>query len=167
MAVNDTAEPVELVLCLSTLTLDGKRIALSRETGQCPPDKAVELARVERRTLSPGYLLAWDFIATNGMSGAGHHVADTYKALDLQPAGLSKTVSANGGGTFRIEIRARGLALFVMVESDRKGRFSDNLFDLAAGESRVLQFKPETGAADEPPPDFRIYDLHSSYAGSG
>lgn len=167
MAVNDTAEPVELVLCLSTLTLDGKRIALSRETGQCPPDKAVELARVERRPLSPGSLLAWDFIATNGMSGAGHHVADTYKALDLQPAGLSKTVSANGDGTFRIEIRARGLALFVMVESDRKGRFSDNLFDLAAGESRVLQFKPETGAADEPPPEFRIYDLHSSYAGSG
>lgn len=167
MAVNDTQEQVELVLCLSSLTLDGQRIALSRETAVLPSDRAIEITRIDSSALADGTLLAWDFIASNGMSGAGHHATDSYKSMELLPACLSKSVTRQQDGRFRISISARGLALFVMVESSSKGRFSDNLFDLSAGETRVIHFVPEAGTNENIEPDFRLYDLHSSYAGGG
>jgi|SRR5690606_22537258 len=109
--------------------------------------------------LPPGDILFWTFTATNGMGGEGHHVPGTYKALDLEPPGLEMSVSPSGEGAFDILVQASGLALFVMIESDTPGRYSDNAFDLAAGESRNITFTSSTPTSSAPV--FRIYDLYS------
>ena len=89
-------------------------------------------------------LLFWSFEASNGMRGEGHHVQGTYKALDLEPSGLSIMAGAVGEGAYDLTVSASGLALHVMIEADVEGRYSDNAFDLTAGESRVIRFTPSS-----------------------
>ena len=101
------------------------------------------------------------------MSGEGHHVPDTYKALDLKPAGLETQVRAETDGRFTLDITARGLALFVLAESEVPGRFSDNLFDLAAGDARRVIFTPRDPMPAGTTPAFRLYDLQSSQTVAG
>jgi beta-mannosidase len=96
------------------------------------------------------------------MGGEGHYVNGTYKALELEPAGLSvirEFVEENG--SIDIDVTAKGLALFVMIETDTDGKYSDNAFDLAAGESRRITFTPAKPLEEGKLPEFRFYDLHS------
>jgi beta-mannosidase len=48
-----------------------------------------------------------------------------------------------------------------MIETDTDGKYSDNAFDLAAGESRRITFTPARPLTDGALPEFRFYDLHS------
>jgi beta-mannosidase len=64
-------------------------------------------------------------------------------------------------GGFEVTVTAHGLALFVMLESQTAGRYSDNAFDLAAGESRRVYFTPDIALPSGAVPDFRIYDLYT------
>lgn len=156
--VNDTAEDVEIDMNIVALTMDGNRVPLKSANGTCATDKAATLTEIDMDSLPDGAILAWSFIASNGMTGEGHHVRDTYKALELQPAGLDLSVGPLKNGQSEIDVTAAGLALFVMLEADQPGRYSDNLFDLSAGETRRIIFTPK---ADGPQPHFRIFDLHS------
>lgn len=96
------------------------------------------------------------------MSGEGHHVPGSYKALELEPAGLELAASPSSDGAFDLVVKAEALALFVLIESGTPGRYSDNAFDLAAGESRSIRFTP--AVPTDAIPQFRIYDLYSCQA---
>lgn len=165
--INDTAEPVEVVAHLSALTLSGERLPLRQVSGTCGTDAAETLLEFALSELPQDTVLAWTFTASNGMSGEGHHVPDTYKALDLKPAGLETQVWAETDGRFTLDITARELALFVLVESEVRGRFSDNLFDLAAGDARRVIFTPRDPLPAGTTPAFRLYDLQSSQTVAG
>lgn len=160
--VNDTTVDVTVDVAVSLLKLDGERVPLTTAHAVCTPDAAVTALSIDASQVPADCLLAWRFTASNGMGGEGHYVHGTYKALELQPSGLTvlrEEIEENGA--VELTITAKGLALFVMIESETEGRYSDNAFDLAAGESRRIVFtptKPLAGAV----PDFRIYDLQSS-----
>ncbi|MDQ0135544.1 beta-mannosidase [Neorhizobium galegae] len=160
--VNDTAEDVTVTLNLSLLTLRGYRSSLRSLEARCTPDAAVTVLTLPAADVPDGTILAWNFTASNGMGGEGHHAPGSYKALELEPAGLELSVSPSGDGAFDLKIAAQGLALFMLVESGTPGRYSDNAFDLAAGESRSIRFTP-AGPTDATP-QFRIYDLYSCQA---
>ncbi|WP_416408758.1 beta-mannosidase [Agrobacterium rosae] len=163
--VNDTAEEVEIDMNIFALSTDGTRTPLKSASGSCGPDAAVIMTEIDMKQLAEGALLSWNFIASNGMTGEGHHVPDTYKAIDLQPSGLEHSVKPLGDGQFEVEVSATGLALFVMIEADVAGRYSDNLFDLAAGETRRIVFAA-TDKAQTSRPVFKIFDLFSSQSQS-
>ena len=166
-AVNDTVETVELVVRVHALTLAGQRIPLDTLSGSCPTDRAADLGTIARSQFPADAVLAWSFTASNGMHGAGHQVQDTYKALDLQPSGLAHTAWLDGDETVVIDVSAQGLALHVMIETDCPGRFSDNLFDLSAGEQRRILFRPEQPVTADTLPLFTLLDLHSSQTVTG
>lgn len=157
--VNDTLDDVTVTINLSLVSLDGHRTSLNSVDAVCSPDAAVTAFALSTANLPPGVILFWSFTASNGMGGEGHYVHGTYKALDLEPPGLEISVSPAGDGTLDVLVKAAGLALFVMVESDTPGRYSDNAFDLAAGESRRITFTPSAPVSETP--IFRIYDLYS------
>jgi len=159
--VNDTLDTVTIDANLFVLTLSGERIPLKSVQGDCGPDAADLLVALDASEIPADGLLAWSFIASNGMSGEGHFLNGTYKALDLEPSGLETSVTPTGDGTFEVTVAARGLALFVMLESATPGRYSDNAFDLSAGESRRIIFTPDTALPADTVPDFRIYDLYT------
>jgi beta-mannosidase len=160
--VNDTAEDVTATLNLSLLTLQGERSSLRRVESVCTSDAAVTVLTLPTADIPEGGILAWSFTASNGMAGEGHHVPGTYKALELEPAGLELAASPSGDGGFDLVVKAESLALFVLIESGTPGRYSDNAFDLAAGESRSIRFTP--AVPTDAIPQFRIYDLYSCQA---
>lgn len=157
--VNDTPEDVTITLNLSLLTLSGERRSLRTLDALCSPDAAVVATQIDAAEIPSDCLLAWSFTATDGTGGEGHYVHGTYKALHLQPAGLGLDVQPAVTGGYDLTVQAAGLALYVLVESDQPGRFSDNAFDLAAGEMRRITFTPQDPNAGVP--NFRLYDLHA------
>lgn len=161
--VNDTLEDVTVTLNISTLSLKGERRSLQSIDAVCSPDAAITALTIPADTIPSDSLLAWSFTASNGSGGEGYHVMDSYKALELLPAGLEMSVSPSGDGSFDILVQSAGLTLFVLIESETPGRYSDNAFDLAAGENRKVRFTPSVAAASPSgsPPVFRIYDLQS------
>ncbi|MDI7863539.1 glycoside hydrolase family 2 protein [Rhizobiaceae bacterium n13] len=163
--VNDTAADVTIELKAVLVDMKGQRIPFRTAQGVCTPERADTLLTVDAADIPADCLLAWSFKASNGMSGKGHHVTGTYKALELEPSGLAIEVAPLADGTFEITVGAEGLALFVMIESETPGRYSDNAFDLTAGESRRIVFTPATAGEASAPPTFRVYDLHSCQSG--
>jgi beta-mannosidase len=159
--VNDLADNIEISADFYTVGLDGTKTPLKSAKATCRPDKAMVLASVDVSEIRDDRLLFWDYRTSAGTEGRGHHVVSTYKALDLETAGLGHTVSQQTDGASAISLSAKGLALFVMLEADRAGRFSDNAFDMLAGESRTIVFMPDVkGDA----PIFVVRDLHSCQA---
>lgn len=162
--VNDTTEAVGFDMNLFALTLSGERIPLKTASGGCGPDKASHLLGLARAELPESGLIGWSFVASDGTGGDGHHAIAPYKALDLEPSGLSVTAERGSEGTVDLTLSARGLSLFAMVESDCPGRYSDNVVDLAAGESRRIVFIPAEPLGERPLPEFRTLDLYASQA---
>ncbi|TWF54226.1 beta-mannosidase [Neorhizobium alkalisoli] len=160
--VNDTAEDVSVTLDISVVDLGGRRKDTMRVEAVCGPDAAVTALTMPMNTVAADTILAWTFVASNGMRGEGNLPVSTYKALELRPSGLQLSVSSTGDGSFELSVAATGLALFVLIETDIAGRYSDNAFDLASGETRILRFTP--AVPQEAIPDFRIYDLYSCQA---
>ncbi|MBV2184446.1 MAG: glycoside hydrolase family 2 protein, partial [Rhizobium sp.] len=159
--VNDTLEEQTIDMNLLAVTLDGERLPIRKATGSCPSDRAAELLSIDETEIPVDALLAWDFIASNGMSGEGHLTLQPYKTLELKPSGLQTSVAPLGDGRFDVTVGATGLALFLMLEADCPGRFSDNAFDLHAGMTRRVTFTPTTPLADGRVPQIRTFDLQS------
>ncbi|MQW85546.1 beta-mannosidase [Sinorhizobium saheli] len=159
--VNDTAEPVTVQLQTFLVSLDGKRMPLVAAAGACSPDRAATLVVIAAKDIPAETLLFWSFEASNGMRGEGHHVQGTYKALELAPSGLSIETAPRTDGSFDVTVTATGLALHVMVEADVEGRYSDNAFDLTAGEAKVVRFTPKVPLESGATPRFSAFDLES------
>jgi beta-mannosidase len=157
--VNDTPDDVTVTLNVSILTLSGARRSLDSVEAVCTPDAAVTALTIASEAIPEGCLLAWSFTVSDGTGGEGHHVVGTYKALELEPPKLEFSLSLTGDGSCDILVQSSGLALLVLIESETPGRYSDNAFDLAAGENRLVRFTPREPGAQ--PPDFHIYDLYS------
>ena len=130
----------------------------SSSTGSCAPDAASKLISIAASSIPDGSILIWNFRGSDGSEGRGHHVNGTYKQLELEPAGLSARTTRKADGAYEITLASKGLALFVMIEASVAGRFSDNAFDMTAGESRTITFTPEDAGATA---EFTIRDLHS------
>ena len=162
--VNDTREAVSVEVQTFLVSTSGERRPLLAASGTCPPDRAATLTEIPAADIPEGMLLFWTFEASDGSHGAGHHVTGTYKALDLEPSGLTLTTSAVAGdasGGIDVTVSAQGLALHVMIEAGIAGRFSDNAFDLTGGTSRTVRFTPST-PGEGPSPVFIAYDLQSA-----
>ncbi|MCV3737361.1 glycoside hydrolase family 2 protein [Rhizobium sp. TRM96647] len=164
--VNDTAEAVEVSFVSRLVSLSGEASAFRTVSGTCGPDRAETLLSIDASDIPQDAVLFWSFQASNGMSGSGHHSPVPYKALDLVPSGLALTAAPGVDGTFDVTVSAQGLALHVMVEANVAGRWSDNAFDLLAGEEKRLAFSPAQPLAAGERPAFHALDLHSCQSGS-
>ena len=159
--VNDTTGIVEVSADFFTVGMDGAATPLTHAAGSCRPDAASTLISIPAGSIPEGSIMMWSFRSSDGSEGRGHHVNGTYKQLELAPAGLSARTVRKADGAHEITLASKALALFVMIEANVAGRFSDNAFDMTAGESRTITFTPEdAGAAAE----FTIRDLHSCQA---
>jgi beta-mannosidase len=160
--VNDTLAEVSIDLSVSVLDMKGERKHLKDVQAVCTPDGAVTATSIDVSEIPAGTLLAWRFTASNGMGGEGHYVHGTYKALELEAAGLMVTHEyVEDDGSVCLNVTAKGLALFVMIETETDGKYSDNAFDLAAGETRRITFTPAKPLEGGTLPEFRFYDLQS------
>ncbi|MGR6469125.1 glycosyl hydrolase 2 galactose-binding domain-containing protein [Rhizobium sp. PAMB 3182] len=160
-AVNDTGDALTMDLSLDAVSLDGRRRSLRSVTVDVPADRAVAACTLPVDALAAGELLFWRFSGANGMAGEGHYCHGTYKALELEPAGLVVEQKVLQDGVVEVIVRAEGLALFVSLEADVAGAFSDNVFDLTAGEARTVLFTPAVAGTRT---TVSLRDLQSCYS---
>ena len=156
-AVNDRAAPVVLNLTAQAVALDGTTRALAKAQ-LTVGDAAVLALSVPANALGAQEILAYTWADETGPLGGDTFAPKPYKHYNLLPAGLTKSVTPKGSA-YDITLTADKLALFVAVESDQPGRFSNNAFALFPGRPATVTFTP---AQPGETPSFTLRDLHSA-----
>jgi beta-mannosidase len=85
----------------------------------------------------------FSWIDEKGVVRRNHIAPVPYKHLVLPNPGIETTVFEKQGA-LSIKLTAQNLALYVALECDVAGHFSDNAFDLLASESITITFTPDT-----------------------
>jgi beta-mannosidase len=146
MGINDTREPVEIELAVSYAVTDGTQEKVT-ETGKInvPADKPVELRRIVAANVRNHGVYVYEWQLGDGTAGRNHFAPVPYKTLWLLDPAIQGDIK-DQDGVLNITLTASKLALYVMVETEVPGRFSDNYFDLYPNESYTLTFRPEDPA---------------------
>jgi beta-mannosidase len=120
-----------------------------------------EITRLDRRRLVDGILM-FSWTDENDVTHRNHMSPVPYKHLVLPNPGIETTVFEKQGA-LSIKLTAQNLALYVALECDVAGHFSDNAFDLLASESITITFTPDTSSELKRARDtLVIRDLYSS-----
>jgi beta-mannosidase len=160
VAVNDTAEPVEVTAEVFAAALDGATRPLTTARAPVGADAALPLTELPLDVLAPGEILAFRWRASNGAAGGDVHAAARWKNLDLPDPKVTFRVALEGGA-LRIKLSARAVAFFVTVEASKPGRFSTNALTLFPGHDAEILFTPDDG--DIAGVTLATRDLYSSF----
>ena len=152
-AVNDRAEPVGLTVTAHAVDLAGTT-RLIDEVALRMADAAEEALIVPPGSLGPDEMLAFTWEGSDGCRGGDLFAPLPYKAYDLRDPGLALTADGN-----RLTLTTEALALFVTIEADVPGRFSQNAFALFPGHPAEITFHPCNPDAKAV---FRLRDLYSA-----
>lgn len=159
-AVND-AQAGPVTLRAMAVDMAGATRSLAEVTAEVGAAARV-LARISRHDLAAQEMLAFTWATPEGVRSGDVFAPRPYKHYDLQDAKIDLQ-STDKAGVFEITLSAQALALFVALEADQPGRFSNNAFALFPGYPATLRFTPATpGVA----PRFTIRDLHSATYGA-
>lgn len=156
-AVNDAATPVTIRVEASALNVSGQRREQVVSTVTVASDCAVEVARISKGDFDVQEMLHLRWTG-EGVDGEDAFALRPYKSYDLGPPSARLAVSAQQGD-WMLTLQTDALALFVTVEADVRGRFSDNGFALLPGQSRQIRFTPSDKGAM---PNFTMRDLYSA-----
>jgi beta-mannosidase len=142
-AVNDQAASVNFRFAVRFVPSDGPPGASLSTSIEAQGADAREIFRIRSQDVQTGgvYLYAWEL--ADGTKGRNHIAAVPYKAIDLAPSNLKADV-AQAENLVHVRLTAEKLSLFVGLSTTAAGHFSDNFFDLLAGESRTITFRPDS-----------------------
>jgi beta-mannosidase len=162
VAVNDTAEPVEVSAEAFAVTLDGAVRPVTTAGARIGTEAAADLTEIRAEALEPGEILAFRWRAGNGMAGGDVHAPVRWKHLDLRDPKIGLTTETAADGQLIARLSAEAVALFVTLEADRPGRFSTNAVHLFPGADAEIRFTPAAG--DPADATLTLRDLYSSFA---
>jgi beta-mannosidase len=161
--VNDRRTAVEVAVEMVAVAMDGASRPLTIASSSIGPDAAATVATLAPGAVGDGEILVFRWTASDGSTGEGHHAVRRYKELKLRDPGLGLTTEVVEN-RLRARIEAGALALFVSLEADRPGRFSDNAVTVVPGRPVTIDFTPADG--DPAAVRLTLRDLWSS-AGRG
>lgn len=160
-AINDTLEPVTLEVDTYAVALSGEVRQLATQKPTVLPDAALTVTMIANGTLGADEVLSFTWRSPGAPVQGDIFAPRAWKTYDLLPAGLTHTVASSDTG-WTITVTAQRLGLFVTLEADLPGRFSDNAFTLFPGYPAEVTFTPKTPGAT---PVFTLRDLHSATYG--
>jgi beta-mannosidase len=152
-AVSDRPQPLRLTVRAQAVHLDGVMRDLDSATIDLD-NTALPALSVPRTAIEENEMLAFSWEDETGTTGRDLFAPKPWKAYALQPPGLALAEDGN-----RLTVSAEALALFVTLEADVPGRFSDNAFALIPGQPAEIFFTPGDPAAK---PRFRLRDLYGA-----
>ncbi len=156
MAVNDRLQAVKVAVRAMAVDMAGRTRLLAEGLADVAAS-AEPLCVIPFGDLRADEMLAYDWQGSDGTSDRDVFAPRPYKSYDLVPSGLR--VEVDGA---RITLTTQALALFVAIEADVPGRFSDNGFAMLPGQPLTLSFAPEDETAR---PAFTFRELHSATYG--
>jgi beta-mannosidase len=143
-AVHDLPDLFETEITVHSVSLNGEITKIYGKSLTLHGN-GEELARLDRRLLGHESILFVSWIDENGQRQRNHAAPVPYKHMPLPNPELATEV-AREAGALAITISAKHLALYVALECDVAGHFSDNAFDLLAGERQTITFIPDSPA---------------------
>ena len=161
-AVNDTGAAIDLTVEALAVDMAGKTRSLIRHAATVSADAAVTVLHIAAADIGAQEMLAYVWSDAYGTRISSDVFAPKpHKSYYLLPPGLTHVV-AGAGGDWQITIDASALALFVSLEADVPGRFSQNAITVFPGHPATVTF---TQATSGPLPKFTLRDLHSATYG--
>jgi len=149
LALNDYPEGQKLDMLVELMDFNGKVILRKEEYLECPPQSNQLVFSIPSHGQNSDNVV---FIAR--LIQDGKEVSNSFlyfvptKEMKLQDPGLTFEVTESGSGPLVI-IHADKLARQVFLEArGLDGRFDDNFFDMAAGESREIIYQGESSGAE-------------------
>jgi beta-mannosidase len=162
VAVNDTPDAVAIDVIMKSVSVSGEERELARASVTAPSDKAVDAAWLSARDVGKDRLLVFEFSASDGSSGRGHHAMVPYKRMALADPEISIAKAVNDD-ELTVTLKAGRLALFVSLETGEPGRFDGGGFDLVAGETRIVRFiADKTADLEKAAASLVVRHLHSA-----
>ncbi len=160
-AVHDLPNPFETGIEIESVSVNGIRTKLYEKNVKLSGN-GEEITRLDKIAVGDDCILFVNWIDEQGIKRRSHAAPVPYKHLALPHPGLATSVTSRDD-VLSVTISAKQLALYVALGCDVPGHFSDNAFDLLAGESITISFTPDnpadlTGAKDT----LLIRDLYSS-----
>jgi beta-mannosidase len=164
---SDLVEDRNVDLRIFALDMTGQTRAIDHFTVHVENVGAVEALRLKTSVLNAGEVLYFEWDAGDDLMGSPLSGNDIYaplpwKSIDILPPQIDMKTTQNGGVT-EVTLTAKGLGLYVNLEADVAGRFSQNAFTLLAGKPLTVTFTPEQAGAV---PTLTLRDLHSATYGA-
>ncbi|GAA3874027.1 beta-mannosidase [Celeribacter arenosi] len=158
--VNDTGDNVDVSVQVAAVNMAGVTRPLADATISAWPSKALDLLELDPALLNDDEIYAFTW-QSDVHSGGDIHAPRAYKTYDLQNPDLTHTITQKDG-IWEITLEASALALFVALEADVAGRFSNNAFALFPGAPATITFTPQSS---DKKPEFTLRDLYSATYG--
>ena len=149
---SDERDPRSGSIALEATTLDGRMLFEDRFEASVEGDESARIVTVDIEEAIDGAPRS-DVLVRASPDGLGassaFHALVPYKHLSLPKTTIETDVT---DGAVRLE--APETALFVELRTAEDGRFANNYFDLAPGESRTIAFEPSDERS--PPSDWEL-----------
>ena len=161
-AVHDLVEAFELSLDVRTIDFSGVTSTVYNDKVMLSPEAGQEICRVKLSSIDKDSILFLNWTDEHGQPQRNHATPQPYKFLNLPNPELTSHGTVKDG-MLDVAIITKHMALYVSAECDVAGHFSDNAFDLLAGESHTITFTPYNPADLQRAKDtLLIRDLYSS-----
>lgn len=172
-AVNDGVGDTTIELEVSAITPAGGVRPLNSGVFVVGVKIAETLLEIDKTELRDNemLLLRWRVVSSDVIPDSDERRWQTdvfaplpWKSYSLLPTGLGSSLrieshDSGRSGVWLLTLTAEALGLFVTVEADQPGRFSDNGFFMIPGEAVVVRF---TADASTPSPRFLVRDLQQA-----
>lgn len=157
-ASNDSSAKAETTLDVFAISMSGERRKLDSKTVTLDTDAAFDVLKVTRDDLNDDDILFYEWIDQSGQKMRDHFAPNPYKSYQLPDPQL-QLKTEHKDGTYYLTLTADRPALFVSIEADISGRFSDNGFILLPGEEPTISFVPKSSQTK---PEFVVRDLRNA-----
>ena len=157
-AVNDLDTAASTTVEVEAIDVGGLSLWRRSVEAKVGTEAAMTITGIPAADVPEDAILTWRWTGPDGEICAEHYAPAAYKALSLTDPGLDVNVIVTPDGA-EIALTSTALALYVTVEANISGRFSDNVIDLVPGRPIRLGFRSlESGRA----PRFTVRHLQSS-----
>lgn len=157
VGINDGPETADVNVRVWAMSTDGGMRDLARISDSLGVSTSQILARITASDVAESEILVWETTGAEGQPVTDHFAPNPYKSYDLKSPNIDLR-QAVVGDELLITLTAQAPALFVSLEANVAGRFSDNGMTLLPNQPYTVKFTP-AGQGDV---TFTLRDLHSA-----
>lgn len=151
-AVNDTPEAVSISVGLTRVDVAGPMETIGTYACVCPPDKAIEVARVTAKDVAAQEFLSFTWRDVDGKhSGQNDYLPNRPKTYDLRIPTI--TVKQTGD---TVSLMSDVAALYVTLNHGSADIYSDNGFTLLPNIEKLVTVTRQRSHGDTPPPSVKF-----------
>lgn len=165
IAINDLRGERELRVTAYAVSMSGAQRELGMGNRSINSIENAVLLNVPKQDLQIGEILYFEWAGPDGIIHSDHFTNEPYKTLDLQNPEIEFDIVPSGED-WEVTLTCQTLALFVALEADSAGRFSDNAFTMLPGRKKTLRFAPDVPDTSDKKLEITVRNLFTATYGT-